>query len=162
MEFSTAHRGLWIKGYRRYKLFLGELCKKTFIRRKLGVIAILLKNNGCTRLFSERIHFRPPFSNVFLVASIEGDLNVERLEAALRKTAIRHPLLTASIQTDEEGYAWFKLSEGNAKPDLTVIPKKGDGHWQEVFLEEEKRPFSLTRGPLARFVLLQDRGAAPN
>lgn len=119
---------------------------------------MMSKNNGCVRLFSERIHFRPPFSNVFLVASLEGELSAERLEAARRKAAIRHPLLTASIQMDEEGDAWFQLREGDASPDLTVIPKKGEGHWQEVFLEEEKRPFSLSRGPLARFVLLQDRG----
>jgi NRPS condensation-like uncharacterized protein len=104
-------------------------------------------------LGNERIHFRAPFSNVLLVVTLQGEVKTEQVEKAIDKAAGTYPLLKASVQMDEEGKAWYNLEGDN--PQLSVIPREGEKHWQDIFLQEERTPFLLSQGPLIRFVFLQ-------
>jgi len=57
---------------------------------------------------------------------------------------------------DEESEPWYTNDKVSENP-LRVVKRISDGDWNRELLDEYKIRFSLSTGPLARFVLLQSR-----
>jgi hypothetical protein len=97
-----------------------------------------------------------PFYTVGMTARIQGDVPPELVKEMLRKLQILYPPLASRVLMDEDGTAWL-TTEGVEDCSLDELPWTAEDDWAKVFLEQERVPFALSKGPVARFFLL--RGA---
>ncbi len=101
-----------------------------------------------------REFFRIP-NNVTLVATINQEIESEKLEQVLKQLSIIHPLLSAKIVIDENDEAWF--TSGSFKPFLLEINEE---NWIKVVETENMKPFDFINGPLIRFYLLNSENTS--
>ena len=101
----------------------------------------------------ERFFSWSPYSTVTVVARMKGDISVQMLEEAVKKTQRRHPNLRVRIKEDEDHDLWF-TSEGVKEVPVTVVTRDSDDHWIEVHHEESKKPFEFGERPAIRFILV--------
>ncbi|MFX0094603.1 MAG: condensation domain-containing protein [Candidatus Hodarchaeota archaeon] len=76
------------------------------------------------------------------------------LNLALQKLQKRHPLLRTRIEVDDKQIAWF-TSERVPEIPIQVISRSSNDQLIQLCLGERKIPFSIEKGPLIRFILLQ-------
>jgi NRPS condensation-like uncharacterized protein len=106
---------------------------------------------------TERMRLWFPNINVVMAARLASPggrhLAVPDLRAAVQKARHKHPLLGARVELDGEGRGWF-TTQGVPEIPIEVAPRgPGDG-WSQRIERELEHPWPITRGPLARFVLL--------
>lgn len=102
-----------------------------------------------------REFFRIP-NNVTLVATMNHEIDREKLLIVLDQLLIVHPLLSVKIIIDEMDEAWY--TRGNFKPFLLEI--FNEDNWIKVVETENKLPFDFINGPLIRFYLLQSHNTS--
>jgi len=95
-----------------------------------------------------------PFYAVGMIARIQGHVPTGLLENALRKLQILHPPLASRVRLEKDGTAWL-TTDGVGGFLLEVRSRTSAEDWVKTTLEQEKLPFNFSRGPLARFILLQ-------
>ncbi|HXY87447.1 MAG TPA: condensation domain-containing protein [Candidatus Acidoferrales bacterium] len=88
-----------------------------------------------------------------ILVTIEGRIDPERVRRALPKLKKRHLLLGSKIILDQEGRSWL-VTERVPDLELQVYEKRGDLDWLERVSEQDRIPFRMNVGPLARFMLL--------
>ncbi len=88
-----------------------------------------------------------------ILATIDGEVDPERVRQAFPKLKKRHPLLGSRMILDQEGQAWL-VTERVPDFELQVYEKRGDLDWLERVSEQDLIPFRMSVGPLARFMLL--------
>ena len=88
-----------------------------------------------------------------ILVTIEGRIDPERVRQALPKLKKRHPLVGSKMILDQEGRAWL-VTERVPDFELQVYEKRGDLDWLERVSEQDRIPFRMEVGPLARFMLL--------
>jgi NRPS condensation-like uncharacterized protein len=117
-----------------------------------------MTNPGCIRKMSnlERAYYMHPGCNVAVVARITGRVSEPDLCRALATVSQVHPLTGAKIVSDEHHDVWF--ASGNV-PDLPlrIAGRTSDTQWFFELQSELKKPFTLAKGPLIRFILLRSQ-----
>jgi len=108
------------------------------LKMKVGGFQRLLRYAGCI---------------IKILATIDGEVDPERVRQALPKLKKRHPLLGSRMILDQEGQAWL-VTERVPDFELQVYEKRGDLDWLERISEQDRIPFRMNVGPLARFMLL--------
>lgn len=113
-----------------------------------------------TSYFTQKIEYArmslwAPFYAVGLVARIRGDVPPELLKEVLPKLGILYPPLASRVVVRPGGDA-FLTTEGVGGFKLEVRAKSSDHDWEKVVLTEERVPFHIAHGPLARFFLLRN------
>lgn len=88
-----------------------------------------------------------------ILATVDGEVDPERVRQALPKLKKRHPLLGSRMILDQEGQAWL-VTEQTPDFELQVYEKQGDLDWLERISEQDRIPFRMNIGQLARFILL--------
>lgn len=102
-----------------------------------------------------REFFRIP-NNVTLVATINQEIDREKLQKVLNQLLIIHPLLSSKITIDENEEAWY--TSGSFKPFLLEI--LNEENWIKVVETENTKPFDFLNGPLIRFYLLRSKNSS--
>ena len=88
-----------------------------------------------------------------ILATIDGEVDPERVRQALPTLKKRHRLLGSRMILDQEGQAWL-VTERVPDFELQVYEKRGDTDWLERISEQDLVPFRMSVGPLVRFILL--------
>jgi NRPS condensation-like uncharacterized protein len=101
----------------------------------------------------ERFLFRGPGSLVMMLARIETPVPIDELEKAVEKLNRMHPLLHSRVVIREDGTAYFTTKHAAATR-LKVLQKTSEDSFFSVIDEENRIPFHMDTGPLARIVLL--------
>ncbi|OJH33926.1 phthiocerol/phthiodiolone dimycocerosyl transferase family protein [Cystobacter ferrugineus] len=92
-----------------------------------------------------------PF-NIAITARVSGRVSEARVREALPVVQRRHPLLQANILA--ESPPRFSRASVPALP-LEVVPREHADSWLARVDQQINLPFDASRGPLARFVLVQ-------
>src|ERR1019366_4004357 len=87
--------------------------------------------------------------NFQATVSLHGEVNTEALRAALDEIVRRHEILRTAFVT-VDGVA-MQQPVTKARATLRVL----DGDVEKVIASELRKPFDLTRPPLARWLLLR-------
>ncbi|MBP1651203.1 MAG: Alcohol acetyltransferase [Bacteroidetes bacterium] len=93
--------------------------------------------------------------NCIFPVKIKGQINQERLEQALQKLQLKHPLLRVVIREDEKGAPYYLTDTQIAPIPIDIRERYTNEDWQQVSVDEWYRPFEVTKGPLARVVWLK-------
>jgi NRPS condensation-like uncharacterized protein len=101
----------------------------------------------------ERYLLRTPGSLVMMLARLETPVPIYELEKAVEKLNRMHPLLHSRVVIREDGTAYF-TTEDAAATRLKMLPKTSEDSFFSVIDEENRIPFDMDKGPLARIVLL--------
>lgn len=101
----------------------------------------------------ERYLFRTPGSLVMMLVRLETPVPIDELEKAVEKLNRMHPLLCSRVVIREDGTAYF-TTEDAAATRLKVLRKTSEDSFFSVIDEENRIPFHMDTGPLARIVLL--------
>ncbi|MDR2972927.1 MAG: condensation domain-containing protein [Bacteroidales bacterium] len=102
---------------------------------------------------SERLYLRSPNINVCFRAIIDTPLEKEKIEEAVKKVCIRHPLLGYSIEIDNDNNAWF------VKKDRLInieYYKSDEMDWQAWYKRADSIPFDFLNGSLLRICVIKD------
>ncbi|NHJ33364.1 MAG: hypothetical protein FK732_10925 [Asgard group archaeon] len=93
--------------------------------------------------------------NLVIVLKIEGKISSEELKFALNKAQLKHPLLKARIELDENGVYWFTSENVQEIPIETFI-LENESETNEHFLKNLETPFDFENNhlPLFRTTLL--------
>jgi hypothetical protein len=65
-------------------------------------------------ILNERLYLRSPSINVCFRVTLEGSLDKNTIEKALKKVCIRHPLINCSVKIDNNNSAWFVQNGGSS------------------------------------------------
>ena len=102
----------------------------------------------------ERRFFRSPTKTISIVARVKGYIAEQDLKEAIYKVRQQHPLVGVRIYMDENYDPWYTTEKVSENP-LKVVQRMADNDWNRELMNEYKKRFILSKGPLARFVLLQ-------
>lgn len=105
----------------------------------------------------ERIMYvsaKAPVNCIFPV-KIRGRIQLERLEQALLKLQLKHPLLRVVIREDEKGQPYYVTDTQIAPIPVHVQTRYTDEDWEQVSVDEWYRSFDVQKGPLARVIWLK-------
>lgn len=116
----------------------------TDFKMKVGGFQRLLRYAGCI---------------IKILATIDGEVDPERVRQALPKLKKCHPLLGSRMILDQEGQAWL-VTEQVPDFELQVYEKRGDLDWRERVSEQDRIPFRMSVGPLTRFMLLTSENSS--
>ncbi len=103
----------------------------------------------------ERVLLHRPNANIVITAHLTGLLDEQELLSAIKKARIRHPLIGTKVYLDSENKAWL-VSKNVPANGLQVI-ENCSKPWNEVAVNQFKKSFNWTEGPLCRFVLLKQQ-----
>lgn len=103
------------------------------------------------KIYSERGMLSGVAMLVCVTLDIEGCRNIDNLRTAINFAVNRHESLRSRIIQDCDGDAYYVLREQRVEPKIEVR----DYHMElEAFInEQEKIPFCLAQGEMARFVI---------
>jgi NRPS condensation-like uncharacterized protein len=101
----------------------------------------------------ERFLLRTPGSLVMMLVRLETPVPIDALEKVVEKLNRMHPLLHSRLVIREDGTAYFTTKDAAATR-LKVLPKTSEDRFFSVIDEENRIPFHMDKGPLARIVLL--------
>ena len=102
----------------------------------------------------ERAFYMVPGLKVPLVARIQGNVSVDRLQQSLQKIQKKHPLVGAKVVFDDQHNAWFS-NHSIPEPRLRVVERESDTHWFEVFQDLQKKPYVPQVRPMIDYVLVR-------
>ena len=108
----------------------------------------------------ERYLLRTPGSLVMMLARLETPVPADELERAVEKLGLMHPLLRSRVVIREDGTAYF-TTEGASATRLKVLRKTSEDSFFSAIDDENRIPFQMDKGPLARIVLL-DHATRPD
>ncbi|HEX3128096.1 MAG TPA: non-ribosomal peptide synthase/polyketide synthase [Thermoanaerobaculia bacterium] len=109
--------------------------------------------------FLDRLEPDSPFYNIFTAHRLTGRLDVSILHRALAEIVRRHEALRTTF-SDRAGVP-FQVVSPPFVPDLPVVDLEAlpestrEAESQRLAMDEEARPFDLSRGPLLRSTLLR-------
>ncbi|MFF7726907.1 condensation domain-containing protein [Streptomyces sp. NPDC008001] len=92
-------------------------------------------------------------ATVAATVHVEGPTTPGQLNRAIAAVRARHPLLGARVERTGPWRAWF-TTRGVPGTPLRVVRPAAGRTVTSVLEEELQRPFAASRGPLARFVLV--------
>jgi len=95
-----------------------------------------------------------PFYAVGMTARVQGVVSQELAREALNKLIVLYPPLASRIFIEPDGKAAL-TTQGVPKFQLDVREKLSDNDWSSVFLKQERLPFNIESGPIAKFFLLR-------
>lgn len=112
-----------------------------------------LENVYERELIIERIHLRGILDNIKILTRFKTPIPSERLQEAVKKLSITHPLLASRVILDEEGRSRFTTEH---VPDIPVkIYKKNQPEsYKEILYKEDCDLINTETGPLSRVILI--------
>ncbi|MHA2026614.1 MAG: condensation domain-containing protein [Candidatus Thorarchaeota archaeon] len=102
----------------------------------------------------ERRFLFAPTTNISLGLRFRGSVSEEAIENAVQKMLVTYPLLGARLEWDDNGVQW-STTEGAAEVPVKLYTRESDDSWIRVLNEEHETPFSPSKGPLTRFILVK-------
>jgi NRPS condensation-like uncharacterized protein len=100
-----------------------------------------------------------PGYNVIMAARLDGQFSDDSLRDAMMKIQMRHPLLRAHIEYDEDHRAWFS-SRATPELSLKVYDRVNERTWIDVCNKENRIAFQPQNGPLFRVIRVVDADAS--
>ena len=107
-------------------------------------------------LFTERLMYvdgQTPV-NCVITVRLRGRIDHNALTSAVDKVQKKHPLLRATVET-EDATAYFVIHNDPPKIPLRTVQRDNDDTWRQVVLDEWITPFDMSRKPPLRFVLIE-------
>ena len=108
-------------------------------------------------MLNERLYLRSPSINVCFRAMIEGILDQNKIERALEKVCLRHPLINCSVEIDPDNNAWFIQ---NVDSVAIEYHKSSELDWQTWYKKVDNVPFDFLKGPLVKFCIIMGKNTA--
>ena len=105
-------------------------------------------------MLNERLYLRSPSINVCFRAMIEGILDQNKIERALEKVCLRHPLINCSVEIDPDNNAWFIQ---NVDSVAIEYHKSSELDWQTWYKKVDNVPFDFLKGPLVKFCIIMGK-----
>ena len=93
-------------------------------------------------LVLERLMLRPPHNVLKMIIKIDGKLNHNDLQRAIKKVSQKHPLMRSRIVIREDGSAYY-TTEGVDEVELRIVQKTSENHYIEIIDEETETCFSI-------------------
>lgn len=109
--------------------------------------------------FYERSHLFMPGNNVVVAFQLIGKISAEELRTAVEKARKKHPLIGAHLEFDENQQAWF-VTDNTPDIPIDVYPEKPNENWIQKVLSTYWEKFSITQGPLLKFLLIQGQNTS--
>ncbi|HVS00904.1 MAG TPA: amino acid adenylation domain-containing protein, partial [Thermoanaerobaculia bacterium] len=103
--------------------------------------------------FLDRLTPGSPAYNLFAAVRLSGALRVEALRLALDEVVRRHEVLR--VRFEEAGGQPVQIAAPSLEVELPVVDLGEAAEVEALALEEARRPFDLSRGPLLRATLLR-------
>jgi len=97
-----------------------------------------------------RIQLREPNANVVMCGVFETTVSKDALEKAGLFLSDKHKLLNCHIETDKENKVWYVIDK-KLLPEVNTSKSK---NINEIVINELKHKFDFEKGPLIRFILL--------
>jgi NRPS condensation-like uncharacterized protein len=104
------------------------------------------------KITTERLFLRSPNINVCFRIIIEGIFTPEKISAALETVSERHPLLTCSIEIDNDHNAWF--IPGVSRIEIEYYKTEEMPDWKNWYNKTDNTPFDLVHGPLVKICVI--------
>jgi NRPS condensation-like uncharacterized protein len=101
----------------------------------------------------ERLLYRAPYCDIIMMARFDRNISGESLKTSLALIKRKYPMVSARIEQDVDGRAYFAVGDVPDFP-IKVLNKTTDHQWIEQAWQEQKEPFNLQKGPLIKFLLL--------
>lgn len=102
----------------------------------------------------ERLLYRYPLNVIKMIVRLESSVDRYMLERAVEKVCRKHPFLRSRIVLRDDGTAYF-TTDGAQEMRLKVRQKTSDDDYVKVIEEEDRIPFEMDKGRLARIILLE-------
>ena len=99
-----------------------------------------------------RFLIRSTHPNVLMYGVFEAALSKDDLEKAVFSLSDKHQLMNCHIETDKDDKVWYAIDE-KLSPEVTTSTTKDIN---ELLIKELKHRFDLEKGPLIRFILLNE------
>ncbi len=97
-----------------------------------------------------RMLLREPNANVVMYGVFETTVSKDALEKAVLFLSDKHKLLNCHIETDKENKVWYVIDK-KLLPEVNTSKSK---NINEIVINELKHRFDFEKGPLIRFILL--------
>jgi len=134
-------------------------CRPEPIPRRQSGAPLVLSSAEQRVWFFDQLQPHHPFYNMPVAARIRGPLVPEALEAGLRELVGRHDTLRTTYRVEEGRPVRRIADEPTAsleRVDLAHLSGQNrEAELRRRMAEAARRPFDLSRGPLARFVLFR-------
>jgi hypothetical protein len=102
-------------------------------------------------MLNERLFLRSPSINVCFRIILEGIIDKNQIENAVKKVCIKHPLLNSFVELDNDNNAWF--IQNGAYPGIEYF-KSGEIDWQTWYKKTDNVPFDFLQGPFVKFCVI--------
>ena len=102
-------------------------------------------------IMNERLYLRSPSINVCFRALVEGTWDKNKMEEALKKVCIRHPLIHCSVEIDNDNNGWLVQKDGAINIEYY---NSNEMDWQTWYKKSDNIPFDFSNGPLAQFCII--------
>ncbi|MFX1467964.1 MAG: condensation domain-containing protein [Promethearchaeota archaeon] len=112
------------------------------------------ENTKIKILNNERKFILSPTANLSIILKIKGNISEEELKMAIISVSKKHPLLRARIEFNQDGEAYFVVTQ-DIIPEMKVNNKIKEDDWMTAIHKEYKVPMNYIKGPLIRIVLLK-------
>jgi NRPS condensation-like uncharacterized protein len=99
-----------------------------------------------------------PNINVVMATRIRGHVDLNELQAAIRKARLKHPLLGARVRIDGDDQGSFTTREVPDNQLKVISMGEDEDGWLGVVKQELRHRWEIGRGPLARFTLIHGTG----
>jgi NRPS condensation-like uncharacterized protein len=103
---------------------------------------------------NERLYLRSPSINVCFRAIVEGTFDQNTIEKALKTICLRHPLLSCSVEIDNDNNAWFVKNDSRVGIEYF---KSTEMDWQTWYKKIDNIPFDFLKGPLVKFCIIKGK-----
>jgi len=104
--------------------------------------------------FYERGHLYVPGNNVVVALQVQGPVSVDALRGAIPALRRIHPMIGVHLEFDDANMGWFVAGETPLCP-VRVHPRTDANSWLRAVYDEYWKPFSISEGPLIRFLVIQ-------
>ncbi len=101
----------------------------------------------------ERMHLRGPHDNIKMLIRLETPISLEKLNEAIKKLALTHPLLTSRVKMDEQGNAFFTNYNVSEIP-IKHYEKINDDSYKKIIYQEDLDTINTENGPLCKILFL--------
>jgi len=100
---------------------------------------------------NERMFLRSPCINICFRIIIEGIIEKNIIEEAIKNIGIRHPFIKCSVEIDKDNNSWLIQKNGSSSIEYY---KSNEMEWQNWFIKNDNIPFNLSNETLLKYCVI--------